>query len=107
MFRHVVVKPFMEQIVTEDYLNEHDLETICSKILNFVSEECQIMVMLTSADLIKTSDTSHDQKQQTVKGFDFLVNSVWVEIAQAFEENLPLIFSPGNPDSFLKVSFLK
>jgi len=39
-----------------------------------------------------------------VKGFDFFVNSVWVEIAQGFEANLPLIFSPGNPDSFLAVS---
>lgn len=43
------------------------------------------------------------QKTNLIKGFDFLVNSIWIEIAEAFEEKLPLLFSPGDPDLFLKV----
>lgn len=107
MFRHVVVRPFITNVINEDYLNEHGLEKICEEILKFVGEECEMMFLLTSAELIMQSvDTTplgYNEQKHTVKGFDFLVNSVWVEIAQAFEENLPLVFSPGNPDSFLKV----
>lgn len=119
MFKHLVVKPFVDDVINETYLAEHDLSTICADLLKFVAEECQMIITLTSAEMMVvgaagTGVMSRDSfamndgvdggGQQTVKGFDFLVNSVWVEIAQAFEENLPLVFSPGNPDSFLAVS---
>ena len=109
MFKHLIVKPFVDEIINENYLTEHSLEKICADLLKFVGDECQMIITLTSTDLLKTTVDLplHDNamnKQQTVKGFNFLVNSVWAEIAQAFEANLPLIFSPGNPDSFLAVS---
>ena len=120
MFKHLVVKPFVDEVINETYLSDHDLSTICADLLKFVAEECQMIIALTSAEMMaagvvagtavmsRDSFTMNDGVdgggQQTVKGFDFLVNSVWVEIAQSFEENLPLIFSPGNPDSFLAVS---
>ena len=121
MFKHLVVKPFVDEVINEPYLEKHDLSTICAELLKFVAEECQMIITLTSAEMMaaeragtgvmsNSSLTMNDgvdgDGQQTVKGFDFLVNSVWVEIAQSFEENLPLIFSPGNPDSFLDVSCL-
>eukprot|EP00111_Clytia_hemisphaerica_P003375 TCONS_00009640-protein len=108
MFKHLVVKPFVDEVISETYLDQHGLEQICADLLKFVEDECQIMIELTSAEMLKNDVTvatatqdADGNKGHTVKGFDFLVNSVWVEIAQAFEENLPLIFSPGNPDSFL------
>ena len=118
MFKHQVVKPFVDDVINEAYLAEHDLSKVCADLLKFVAEECQMIIALTSAEMMVTGSAKndsvvsrdsfvmHDDTQQTVNGFDFLVNSVWVEIAQAFEENLPLIFSPGNPDSFLAVSCL-
>ena len=39
-----------------------------------------------------------------VKGFDFLVNSVWPEVVALIEKKASVIFSPGNPDTFYKVS---
>lgn len=116
MFKHLVVKPFVDDVINEAYLAENGLSKICAELLKFVSEECQMIITLTSAEMMAAgagvmsrdsfvmNDGVDGGEQQTVKGFDFLVNSVWVEIAQAFEENLPLIFSPGNPDSFLDVS---
>lgn len=38
-----------------------------------------------------------------VKGFNFLVNSYWPEVEQRIEDYLPIIFAPGNPESFHKV----
>ena len=110
MFKHLVVKPFVEETVNESYLAEHGLDNLCGEIIRFVADECRMIVTLTStenlikSDVVSVDDVSNNKQQQTVKGFDFLVNSVWVEIAQGFENNLPLIFSPGNPDSFLAVS---
>nr|DBA26809.1 TPA: hypothetical protein GDO54_011019 [Pyxicephalus adspersus] len=39
-------------------------------------------------------------KTDMVPGYDFLVNSVWPEIAHGLEEKLPSLFNPGNPDIF-------
>ncbi|XP_072266342.1 conserved oligomeric Golgi complex subunit 2 [Pyxicephalus adspersus] len=40
------------------------------------------------------------EKTDMVPGYDFLVNSVWPEIAHGLEEKLPSLFNPGNPDIF-------
>lgn len=44
-------------------------------------------------------------KADMVPGYDFLVNSVWPEIARGLEEKLPSLFNPGNPDIFHQVFF--
>lgn len=55
-----------------------------------------------------TTETNHgstkNEKEDIVKGFDFLVNSVWPEVDDAFEKKLSFIFSPGNPDLFYEVT---
>ena len=39
----------------------------------------------------------------SIKGYNFIVNSVWPEIASAVQNNLTSIFAPGDPDAFHKV----
>lgn len=39
-----------------------------------------------------------------VKGFNFLVNSFWVEIEEKIEQYIKSIFAPGDPVLFHKVS---
>ena len=40
---------------------------------------------------------------QSIKGYNFIVNSVWPEIVSAVQNNLISIFAPGDPDAFHKV----
>jgi len=35
-----------------------------------------------------------------LREFDFLVQSLWLEIVEKFEENLSFVFSAGDPDKF-------
>lgn len=49
---------------------------------------------------------SYSEKDSTVPGYDFLVNSVWPEIVQGLEDKLPSLFNPGDPDAFHEVLFL-
>lgn len=101
LFRNSVVKPFAKEVVNEAYHSEHGTEKLCQDIIKFLDEECKMIFDLTS-DVSKTQELVIDSKGQSVKGFDFLVNSIWVEIALSFEERLPLLFSPGNPNVFLQ-----
>ena len=97
LFKHTIVKPFMEDVISEKTYNSEGLEEICRKVLNFVSKQCKMLVNLTS------ENHSQNGRDHTVKGFDFLVNSVWPEVDNGFESRLPFIFSPGNPDAFFEV----
>jgi len=107
LFRNTVVKPFAKSIITETYHTTHGTEKMCHDIIKFLDDECKIVFNLTS-DVTSSSSANQelllddDARQGSVKGFDFLVNSVWVEIAASFEERLPLLFSPGNPKVFLQ-----
>ena len=39
-----------------------------------------------------------------VRGYDFLVNSVWPEVVTSIENRAHSIFAPGNPNIFHQVS---
>lgn len=41
--------------------------------------------------------------EEVVRGYDFLVNAVWPEIASSLEGRTPSIFAPGNPNTFHEV----
>lgn len=98
LFRNILVKPYIISVVNEDYFNEHGIETMCIDILKFIKQSCSIVLNLSAGELYDADQ----QEQHSINSFDFLVNSIWVEIEKAFEENLPLLFSPGNPEIFIK-----
>lgn len=101
LFRHNFVKPKIESLINEESHNRRGLKNICKDVLAFVESDCQMLFKL-------TTETNHgstkNEKEDIVKGFDFLVNSVWPEVDDAFEKKLSFIFSPGNPDLFYEVT---
>eukprot|EP00795_Rhopilema_esculentum_P003179 gene3179-1492_t len=99
LFRHNFVKPRIERLISEDSHKGKGLQTICDDVIHFVKSDCQMVIKLTTE---KQQTSTKDEKEDIVKGFDFLVNTVWPEIDNAFETRLSFIFSPGNPDLFFQ-----
>ena len=100
LFRHNFVKHRIEKLISEDAHKEKGLQTICDDVIHFVKSDCQMVIKLTTE---KQQASTKDEKEDIVKGFDFLINTVWPEIDNAFETRLSFIFSPGNPDLFFQV----
>lgn len=67
-------------------------------ILTFMPKHCTLLVSIMSRGFPSEGYTS------SMKGFDFLVNSVWPEVVSLIEQKIPMIFAPGNPDTFHQVS---
>ncbi|XP_050417131.1 conserved oligomeric Golgi complex subunit 2 [Patella vulgata] len=93
LFRQHIVKPYMEEIITEQFIkaNGNGLMGLFDKVLEFIPKHCKVLKDVTSG----SSGT-----MEIVRGYDFLVNSVWPEIVSNFEARTPSIFAPGNPDIF-------
>lgn len=99
LFRYNFVRPKLIEIITEERFSSEGLDAICESVLKFVRSGCEMLLKLTSE---KASSSSKEDGQNIVKGFDFLVNSVWPEVDDSFETKLSFIFSPGNPDAFFE-----
>ena len=70
------------------------------RILGFVHSRCAILQGVTEGVV------QEDKRLGRVKplgGYDFLVNSVWPEVVSGLEKRAPVVFAPGNPDTFYKV----
>ena len=63
-------------------------------ILSCIKEKCGLLLQITQA--------TH-QCPAEVKGYDFLVNSVWPELVALLEVKVAVIFTQGNPEVFHKV----
>ena len=101
LFRHNFVKPKIESLINEESHNRRGLKNICNDVLAFIQSDCQMLFKLTTET---NHGSSKNEKEDIVKGFDFLVNAVWPEVDDAFEKKLSFIFSPGNPDLFYEVN---
>ncbi|XP_063773650.1 conserved oligomeric Golgi complex subunit 2 isoform X2 [Pseudophryne corroboree] len=91
----VLVKPYIDEVIVEQYVQSHPkgLQVMYNKLLEFVPHHCRLLREVTGGAI-------SSEKADMVPGYDFLVNSVWPEIAHGLEEKLPSLFSPGNPDIF-------
>ncbi len=74
--------------------SKEPLALMYSKILQFINNDCNILLEITRKVLRGT-------------GFEILVNSVWTEVVDAVNKRLSLIFNPGNPNMFHKVILTK
>ncbi|XP_012942407.1 conserved oligomeric Golgi complex subunit 2 [Aplysia californica] len=94
LFREHVVRPYMEEVITEEFLRRHqnDVSTMFSEVLQFVPQKCSTLVGVTSG-------TSGGE---IVRGYDFTVNAVFPEIVSGLELRTSSIFAPGNPEAFHK-----
>nr|XP_006817460.1 PREDICTED: conserved oligomeric Golgi complex subunit 2-like [Saccoglossus kowalevskii] len=95
LFRTLVVRPFMEEVISEQYIlnNPQGLQGMYNKIVEFIPKHCQHIRAV-------TSPIHSGGSQDVVRGYDFLVNAVWPEIVSCIEARTPSIFAPGNPDVF-------
>ncbi|XP_041420397.1 conserved oligomeric Golgi complex subunit 2 isoform X2 [Xenopus laevis] len=93
----VLVKPYIDEVINEQYVQSHPggLQAMYSKLLEFVPHHCRLLREVTGGAV-------SSENADMVPGYDFLVNSVWPEMARGLEEKLPSLFSPGNPDVFFQ-----
>uniref|UniRef100_A0A0A1X030 Conserved oligomeric Golgi complex subunit 2 n=1 Tax=Zeugodacus cucurbitae TaxID=28588 RepID=A0A0A1X030_ZEUCU len=89
VFREDIVAPYMSANISEHCLQNspQGLSGIYGKILNFIS--------LHMTDLLRL--THYTDK---LSGFNFLVNSFWVDVEMRLETHMTSIFAPGNSDVF-------
>eukprot|EP00040_Diaphanoeca_grandis_P037914 m.251337 g.251337 ORF g.251337 m.251337 type:complete len:737 (-) comp33894_c0_seq1:176-2386(-) len=87
LFRDLVVAPFATTAITKEVTSSLSLEDMYKNILSFIHERCRIPMQIVS--------------QLNISGCDFLVNSVWPEIAEALSK-LTFIFAHGIADEFHK-----
>ncbi|KAK7504893.1 hypothetical protein BaRGS_00003921 [Batillaria attramentaria] len=93
LFREHVVKPYMQEVISEAFLrsSSQGLEGMFAKVLNFVPTHCRVLRDITCPGA---------SSGEMVRGYDFLVNAVWPEIVANLEARTPSIFAPGNPEVF-------
>ncbi|XP_076463850.1 conserved oligomeric Golgi complex subunit 2-like isoform X2 [Babylonia areolata] len=93
LFRQHVVKPYMEEVISETFLrsSQQGLEGMFNKVLDFVPTHCHVLRNITCPGT---------SSGEMVRGYDFLVNAVWPEIVANLEARTPSIFAPGNPEVF-------
>ncbi|XP_018428885.1 PREDICTED: conserved oligomeric Golgi complex subunit 2, partial [Nanorana parkeri] len=91
----ILVKPYIDEVIVEQYVQSHPngLQVMYNKLLEFVPHHCRLLREVTGGAI-------SSEKADMVPGYDFLVNSVWPEIARGLEGKLPSLFNPGNPEIF-------
>lgn len=99
---HTVYCPL--QVISAKSLLTHarGLTGVYEDILHFIPACCSLLLEITT-HASKERATVVKDGATVVKGFDFLVNSVWPEIVSLLEKKASVIFAPGNPDTFHKV----
>lgn len=94
LFRQNVVRPYMEEVISEQCVKSKGLDGMYAKVLEFIPKHCHILKEVTLAGSPGSSEV--------VRGYDFLVNAIWPEIVTNIEARTHSIFAPGNPDVFHK-----
>jgi len=95
LVRKEVVRPKVENCLSEaKVINSTNLAEIFNNLLMIIPEHL--------AELVKLSTDERKVVEGSVKGFDFLVNSYWTEVAEKLDQDLHNISSPGNPTEFFK-----
>ncbi|EDO48495.1 predicted protein, partial [Nematostella vectensis] len=104
LFREVLVKPYMNEVCSQAFLSdpENGLREIYTKILEFIPKYCSNMLHITSGGFSSEETGPHSEGRAAIRGFDFMVNSIWPEAVHLIETRLSSVFAPGNPDAFHK-----
>uniref|UniRef100_A0A1L8DVS8 Conserved oligomeric Golgi complex subunit 2 n=1 Tax=Nyssomyia neivai TaxID=330878 RepID=A0A1L8DVS8_9DIPT len=91
IFRSEFVANAMDKVISESSLQNsvQGLTGIYNKIHEFLTVQMKDLLRLTQG---------RDVAQ--IKGYDFFLNSFWVEVEKRLETHMASIFAPGNPDAF-------
>lgn len=82
LFRQKVVKPYMDEVICETFLDKYGIQRFFDEILRFIDLKCQSIIDVNDSD------------------FSFMVNSVWSEVCNCIIVRTTSVFSAGNPDQF-------
>ncbi|XP_012532234.1 conserved oligomeric Golgi complex subunit 2 [Monomorium pharaonis] len=93
LVRHELVRPLIYNIVNEENLQTDPLglQSIYHRLLNTLNVELKQLL-----------DITLHPERRSIKGFNFLVNSFWVEVEEKIEQYIKSIFAPGDPVLFHK-----
>ncbi|XP_077256451.1 conserved oligomeric Golgi complex subunit 2 [Temnothorax americanus] len=93
LVRHELVRPLIYNVINEENLQTDPLglQSIYHRLLNILDVELKQLL-----------DITLHPERMSVKGFNFLVNSFWVEIEEKIEQYIKSIFAPGDPVLFHK-----
>lgn len=96
IFRREIVAPYMHDVISETALQNspHGLNGVYKQILQFVDDRMKQLLSLTQPNVATNAGIA------TVSGFDFMLNSFWIEVERRLETHMASIFAPGNPDLF-------
>ena len=82
LFRQKVVKPYMDEVICETFLEKYGINRFFEDILKFIDLKCQLIIDVNDSD------------------FSFIINSVWSEVCNCIVIRTTSVFSAGNPDQF-------
>ena len=95
--------PHLLQVVTPKALvaGAQGLEGMLQEVLRFLPTHCHLLTEVVAGDLGEGLQT------RPLEGYDFVVRSVWPEVAAALEKRVPAVFAAGNPETFYKVGWAR
>ncbi|CAG2166458.1 unnamed protein product [Oppiella nova] len=82
MFRRKLVKPYMDEVICEAFLQRYGINQLFDEILEFIDLKCGLIVNMNETN------------------YSFMIHSVWSEISNCLVVRTPSLFSVGNPDVF-------
>lgn len=88
--RHKVIQPFLNGLITEKSLEKDNDKVVYDSVIRFIDAELQILLELTTVS----------GKSPAIKGYSFMINSLWPELEEKLEKSLPTILFSGNPELF-------
>lgn len=96
IFRREIVAPYMHDVISETALQNspHGLNGVYKQILQFIDDRMKQLLSLTQPNAAANATNA------IVSGFDFMLNSFWIEVERRLETHMASIFAPGNPDMF-------
>lgn len=95
LVRAKVIAPYLEEIISQQSLHSDPmgLKGVCQRTLKIIPTKLQLLLQLSKRN-------KKVEKSEMVTDFDFIVRALWPEVVERFEQQLPNMFSAGNPDQF-------
>lgn len=98
LMRSKIIAPYLEDVILSKNLHSDPmgLSGICQNILAIIPDKLDLLLKLTN----RKKTLNKRGSSCNMSDFNFVVNSLWPDIVEKFELQLPMVFSAGNPDGF-------
>ena len=89
--------PALQVVTPKALVGSGGLEGMLQEVLCFLPNHCHLLTEVVAGEL------EEGQRARPLEGYDFVVRSVWPEVAAVLEKRVPAVFAAGNPEIFYKV----